>query len=163
MSTEFTIRQMTPSDLPRLNQIADLSFSWFLRFFANSSLREEGQVLLCETQGAIAGFAKLIEFNIGRDKYGCILWIAVHPQFRRKGFASALVRAGIQHLKQDGARAVFASTQRRNKAALATFCKVGFEQVGFLALWRLFRWRIFELYRDIWFAPGEIIMQNLLV
>jgi ribosomal protein S18 acetylase RimI-like enzyme len=151
---------MTPRDLPRLEQIADLSFSWFLRFFANYSLREEGQVLLCETREAIVGFAKLIEFNIGPDKYGCVLWIAVHPQFRRKGCASALARAGIQHLKRDCARAVFASAQRRNKAALATLGKAGFEQVGFLPLWRLFRWRVFELYRDIRFAPGEIIMQR---
>jgi len=160
MSTEFTIRQMIPSDLPRLKEIADLSFSFFLRFFANHSLREEGQVLLCEAQGAIVGFVKLIEFNIGTDKYGCILWIAVHPNFRRKGFATSLARAGTQHLKGDYARAVFASTQRKNRAALATLGKVGFERVGFLTLWNLFGGRIFEFYGNIWFAPGEIIMRN---
>ena len=160
MNTQFTIRQMTPADVHRLKQIADLSFTWFLRFFANYSLREEGQVLLCETRKAIVGFVKLTEFNIGTDKYGCILWIAVHPDFRRKGFATALTHAGTQHLKQDCARTVFASTQRRNKAALATLRKAGFEKVGFLAMWRLFRWRIFDFYRDIWFAPGEVIMQN---
>ena len=163
MSTEFTIRQMTPSDLPRLEQIATLSFSWFLRFFASYSLREEGSVLLCETREAIVGFAKLIDFNIGTDKYGCILWIAVHPRFRRKGFATALARAGTQHLKQDYARAIFASTQRKNKAALAALGKAGFGQVGFSALWHLFKWRIFEFYRDIRFAPGEVVMQNQLV
>jgi ribosomal protein S18 acetylase RimI-like enzyme len=151
---------MTQGDLHRLKQIADLSFSWFLRFFANHSLREEGQVLLCEDREEIVGFVKLIEFNIGTDKYGCILWIAVHPHFRQKGFATALACAGIQRLKQDRARTVFASTRRKNKAALATLGKAGFEQVGFLALWRLFRWRIFEFYRDIWFAPGEVIMRN---
>ena len=160
MSAESTIRQMTPSDLPRLKEIADLSFSFFLRFFANHSLREEGQVLLCEAQGAIVGFVKLIEFNIGTDKYGCILWIAVHPNFRRKGFATSLAHAGTQHLKGDCARAVFASTQRKNKAALVTLGEAGFEQVGFLALRHQFRGRIFEFYRNIWFAPGEIIMRN---
>jgi ribosomal protein S18 acetylase RimI-like enzyme len=151
---------MTTSDLPRLKQIADASFSRFLRFFVGYSLQEEGQVLLCETQGAIVGFAKLTEFYIGTDKYGCILWLAVHPRFRRKGFAVALVNAGIQRLKQDCATAVFASAQRKNKAALATFGKVGLEQVSFSALWRLFRWRIFEFYRDIRLAPGEIVVRN---
>jgi len=134
MSTEFTIKQMSRSDLHRLEQIVDLSFSWFLRFLANHSLREDGQVLLCETRETIVGFAKLIEFNIGTDKYGCVLWLAVHPQFRRKGFATVLARVGIQRLKQGCARAVFASAQRKNKAALVTLRKAGFEQVGFLAL-----------------------------
>jgi len=91
-----------------------------LRFFAHYSLREDERVLLCETQGAIVGFVKITEFNIGTDKYGCLLWIAVHPHFRRKGFATALTNAGTQNLKENHASAVFASTQRRNKAALAT-------------------------------------------
>ena len=160
MSTEFTIRQMTPTDLPRLKQITDLSFPWLLRFFANHSLRDKGQVLVCESQEAIVGFAKLIEFTIGIDKYGCILWIAVHPDFRRKGFATALICAGTQGLKRDCAMTVFVSVQRKNKVALSTFGKAGFEQVSFLLLWRLFRWRIFEFYSDIWFAPGEIVMRN---
>ena len=71
-----------------------------------------------ETQETIAGFVKLTEFQIGGSKFGCILWIAVHPQFRRKGIASTLMTKGIQRLKLDGARAIFASTQRRNVAAL---------------------------------------------
>ena len=160
MNYEFTTRQTTPSDMANLKQIIDLSFPRFFRFFATHSLNEEGEVLVSETQGTAIGFAKLVEFQVDGGKFGCILWLAVHPQFRRKGIASALVNAGTELLKHDGARAVFASVQRRNVASLAFFSMQGFRKMGFLGLWRLFGWRIFEFYRDIWFAPGEIVLMH---
>lgn len=160
MNTEFAIRQMAPDDMDKLKQIIDTSFSRFFRFFATHSLNEEGEVLVSETQGTVVGFAKLVEFHVGGGEFGCILWLAVHPQFRRKGVASTLVNAGTELLKHDGARAVFASAQRRNIASLAFFSMQGFRKVGFLGLWRLFGWRIFEFYRDIWFAPGEIVLMH---
>jgi ribosomal protein S18 acetylase RimI-like enzyme len=135
-----------------------LSFPRFFRFFATHSLNEEGEVLVSETQGTAIGFAKLVEFQVGGGKFGCILWLAVHPQFRRKSIASTLVNAGTELLKHDGARAVFASVQRRNIASLTVFSKEGFGKMGFLGLWRLFGWRVFKIYEDIWYAPGEIVL-----
>ena len=158
MNSEFTIRKMTQSDIGSLKQIVDLSFPRFFRFFATHSLNEEGEVLVSETQGTAIGFAKLVEFQVDGGKFGCILWLAVHPQFRRKSIASTLVKAGTERLKHDGARAVFASVQRRNVASLTVFSKEGFGKMGFLGLWRLFGWRVFKIYEDIWYAPGEIVL-----
>jgi ribosomal protein S18 acetylase RimI-like enzyme len=160
VDSELIIRQMLTSDMDRLKQIIDASFPRFFRFFASHSLDSEGQVLVSEAHGTAVGFAKLVEFHVGGDKFGCILWLAVHPQFRRKGIASALVNTGTELLKHNGARAVFASAQRRNIASLAFFSMQGFRKMGFLGLWRLFGWRIFEFYRDIWFAPGEIVLMH---
>ena len=160
MNSEFTIRQIVPSDTDRVKQIIDLSFPRFFRFFATHSLHEEGEVLVSETEGLVVGFAKLINFHVGGGKFGCILWLAVHSQFRRKGIASALVNAGTTRLKDDGARAVFASVQRRNAASLAVFSRQCFRKMGFLGLWRLFGWRAFKFYSDIWFAPGEIVLMH---
>jgi len=158
MNSEFTIRKMTQSDIGSLKQIVDLSFPRFFRFFATHSLNEEGEVLVSETRGTVVGFAKLVKFQVGGGKFGCILWLAVHPQFRRKSIASTLVNAGTELLKHDGARAVFASVQRRNIASLTVFSKEGFGKMGFLGLWRLFGWRVFKIYEDIWYAPGEIVL-----
>jgi len=160
VNSEFTIRQTVPSDADRIKQIINMSFPRFFRFFATHSLHEKGEVLVSETEGLIVGFAKLVEFNLGGGKFGCILWLAVHPQFRRKGVASALVNAGTTRLKDDGARAVFASVQRRNAASLAVFSWQCFRKMGFLGLWRLFGWRVFKFFSDIWFAPGEIVLMH---
>ena len=156
----FVIRQMTENDLNQVKQITDLSFPIFYRFFAAHSLLEEGQVIVAEMAGRIVGFVKLINFYIGGKKYGCILWIAVHPNFRRKGFAGLITRNGIQRLKQEGSSAVFASTQRRNIAALSVLNLQGFRRVSFLGLCRLFGWQVFKFYSDIWLAPGEIVLTH---
>jgi len=153
-----SIRQSTPEDYAKLKGIIDLSFPIFFRYFANHSVTsEDGKVLVSETQGGILGFVKLIEFNINSKKYGCILWIAVHPSCRRKGIASNLTNAGIDYLKNISAPTVFASTQIRNKASQATLGKAGFIRAGFLGLWRIFGWKVFRFYSDIWYAPGEVV------
>ncbi len=110
--------------------------------------------------GDVVGFVKLIEFQIGGGRFGCILWVAVHPQFRRRGIAAALVNAGVEGLKRAGAGAVFASVQRRNIASLTVFGWQGFRRLSFLELWRLFGWRMFEFYREIWLAPGEVVLMH---
>ena len=161
VNSESTIRQATTKDNAKLREIIDLSFPRFFRYFANSSVKSEGgKVLAAERHGIILGFAKLIEFNIGSQKYGCILWIAVHPSYRRRGIALNLTNFSIEILKKDCAKAVFASTQRRNRAAKATLGKAGFKRMGFLGLWRVFGWQVFSFYRKIWYAPGEIVFMH---
>jgi ribosomal protein S18 acetylase RimI-like enzyme len=161
VNNEPIVRQATESDNAKLKEIIDLSFPSFYRFFARHSVcSEEGTVLVAETGGTVLGFAKLIEFNVGASKYGCILWIAIHPLFRRRGVALSLTKEGTDFLKREGSQAVFASTQRGNKGSLATLGKAGFVRVGFLGLWRLFGWRVFSFYRDIWFAPSEVVLMH---
>ena len=158
MEETLSIRQSTFDDYPKLKEIIDLSFRRIFRYFANHSVTsEDGKVLVSENRKGISGFAKLIEFNIDSRKYGCILWIAVHPSYRRKGIAYSLTNSGIDYLKNNGAKAVFASTQTKNNAEKATLGKAGFRQVGFLGLWRVFGWQVFSFYSNIWYAPGEVV------
>ena len=158
MDSPQSIRRATPDDYVKLKEIIDLSFPMFFRYFAYHSVTsDDGKVLVSENHGVISGFVKLIEFNLNSQKYGCILWIAVHPSCRREGIASNLTNTGTDYLKNEEAQAVFASTQIQNKAAQATLGKAGFRRVGFLGLWRVFSWRVFNFYSDIWYAPGEVV------
>ncbi len=161
MDIALSIREATLNDLAKIKQIIGLSFPWFFRFFASRSVdAEEGKVLVAAAQGTVVGFVKLIGFQVGCVKYGCILWIAVHPAFRRKGIAHILTNAGVESLKKDGSKAVFASTQHRNSAAKGALGKAGFRQMGFLDLWLLFGWRVLSFYREIWYAPSEIVFMH---
>ena len=162
MPTILKVRSAEQMDRVRLKEIVDLSFPRFFRFFAHHSLNSpEGETLVGEYDGERVGFTKLTDFYINKVKYGCILWLAVYPDYRRKGIASTLVQAGMENLKQEKAERVFASVQRRNKASLATFSKAGFERVGLRCLWRVFGLRIFDFYSGIWYAPGEVILMHV--
>ncbi len=153
------IRQAKQSDRQRLKEVIDRSFPRFFRYFASHSVNSKnGTVIVNEVEGAIAGFAKLTQFTIAGDSFGCILWLATHPDFRQKGIATQLVKAGRDQLRHQGARAVFASAQRSNAGSLATLDRAGFRRIGFLGLWEVFGWRVFSFYRKIWFAPGEVVL-----
>jgi len=160
LNADLIVRLMAQSDLRQVKQVIDMSFPRFYRYFSFHSVEEEGQVLVAELEGIIVGFAKLIDFKIDVKKYGCILWIAVYPSFRRKGIAVKLTNAATQQLKQDGAEAVFASTQRKNFGALLVLRLEGFRRMGFVSLWRLFGWRVFQFYSAIWFAPYEVVLMH---
>ena len=160
MNSEYSVRLASPNDYSRIEQIVNESFPRFFRFFASHSLHEDGLVLVSEIPATITGFAKLIDFQLSDAKYGCILWLAVKPEFRRKGIARSLVKTGTEQLKKDGASLVFASVSRSNVASITVFCKEGFRKMSFLSLWRLFSWRVFRLFNDIWLAPGEIVLMH---
>lgn len=88
-----SVREALPSDRERLKEIIALSFPRFFRFFASHSVdSKDGCVLVLEVHGAVSGFAKLIDSKVGGGKYGCILWIVVHPSFRRIGIALNLTK-----------------------------------------------------------------------
>jgi len=158
LSSELAIRRMKKTDEGRVEGIISKSFPWFGLFARQSIKDKEGEVLVADVEGKVAGFAKLIEFSVANVKYGCILWIGVHPSFRRRGVALKLTCAGVDALKADGSEAVFASTQRRNVAALATLRSASFVSVGFCGLWRLFGLRVLDFFGDIWLAPGETVL-----
>jgi ribosomal protein S18 acetylase RimI-like enzyme len=159
MHNSLQIRQALPQDEPELKTIIDASFPRFFRFFALHSIKsQQGATLLGIDEGSVVGFAKLIWFTIKNQQYGCILWLAVHPNQHRKGYATTLVNAGTTYLQTHGSKAVFASATRNNKASLATFYKVGYSKIDFLGLWRRFGFAVFKFYRAIWYAPAEIVL-----
>ncbi len=156
MNIKPTIMQATMDDRAQLKVIIGLWFPRFFRYFASNSLNsEEGKVRVAVTQGAISGFAKLIKFNVGLSKYGCVLWIAVHPSYRRRGIALSFNKRRYRIPEKRWTQAVFASTQRKNTTDLATLGKASFRRIGFVGLWRAFGWRVFSFYREIWYAQAK--------
>ncbi len=160
MKRDFTIRSYFQSDEDSLKEIIRISFPRFFRFFASRSLDSEGPVLVSLADKNVVGFAKLVEFKVGDNRFGCVLWLAVHSNFRGQHFATELVRTATEFLFEHRAKAVFASTQKRNLGSLATFNRAGFRQMRILDLWRIFSWRVFDFYMKIWYAPGEIVLMR---
>jgi len=56
--------------------------------------------------------------------------VAVHPQFRRRGFAEMLLDAGFARGRERGARTVYLEVRRSNEKAVRLYEKLGFREAG---------------------------------
>lgn len=59
-----------------------------------------------------------------------ILNLAVHPEQRRRGVATALLQAGIDAAKGQGAEILYLEVRRSNSGAQTLYDAFGFKQVG---------------------------------
>lgn len=81
---------------------------------------------VAESDGGVVGYA------IGRvaADEAEILNVAVHPKWRRRGVARALVRALLDALAAAGAREVYLEVRESNAAARQLYAAYGFGEVG---------------------------------
>ena len=56
--------------------------------------------------------------------------VAVHPDFRRKGIAEALVNGLVEHLKTMGSHCLTLEVRASNAPAIALYGKLGFAEIG---------------------------------
>jgi len=94
---------------------AELAFSAGLALVAR--LRDNGRVA-----GFVCGRIMADESEI--------LKIGVHPAWRRRGLASALLGLVLDRLRRAGARQCFLELRISNRAALGLYEKLGFDRLG---------------------------------
>ena len=56
--------------------------------------------------------------------------VAVHPDFRRKGIAEAMVNALVEALKSKGSRCLTLEVRASNVPAITLYEKLGFSEIG---------------------------------
>ncbi len=120
------IREATPSDPPRLAEIARLSPE--AGRWSESELREgiaspTGTCLVAEADGLVSGFLLASVPVAGETE---ILTLAVDPGARRRGIAKALVQA----LLRSRPGRIFLEVRRSNAVAQRLYQSLGFAPGG---------------------------------
>lgn len=128
---ELDIRYVNPEDLPEVGQVLGMTHAHFYR----ARLARRGAVLSAWRKGELAG-AILVSWEpadepeIRQHLPGVPLLyrLQVRAEMRRRGVATALVRAAEELLIGRGHDAVASGVDRQNEPAVQLYRSLGFEQ-----------------------------------
>ncbi|HWQ45852.1 MAG TPA: ribosomal protein S18-alanine N-acetyltransferase [Longilinea sp.] len=122
-----TFRLMTESDIPQVQALDKLSFSlpWpesAFHYEVKENTASRCWVAEVQPDGVIAAIL-VIWLIIDEAHIGTL---AVHPQYRRKGLAEAILRLGLTEAAHEGARAAYLEVRAGNTAAINLYKKFGY-------------------------------------
>jgi ribosomal-protein-alanine N-acetyltransferase len=128
MDAPYRIRSAAPADAAPLAQIERRCFSdpWSETSFREALDSPWAFGLVAHTGRGITGYL------IGREVAGTgeVLNLAVAPDYRRRGVARALLRAGLGFLRKRRVEEVFLEVRESNQSAQALYISAGFRPVG---------------------------------
>lgn len=128
MDAPYRIRSAVPADAAPLVEIERRCFSdpWSETSFRDALESPWAFGLVAYTNRGIAGYL------IGREVAGTgeVLNLAVSPDYRRRGLARALLRAGLSTLRKRRVEEVYLEVRESNRSAQALYLSSGFRPVG---------------------------------
>jgi [ribosomal protein S18]-alanine N-acetyltransferase len=128
MDAPYRIRSAAPADAAPLVALERRCFSdpWSESSFREALDSPWSFGLVAQAGSCIAGYL------IAREVAGTgeVLNLAVSPDFRRRGVARALLRAGLTYLRKRRVEEVFLEVRESNRSAQALYLSSGFTPVG---------------------------------
>jgi ribosomal-protein-alanine N-acetyltransferase len=133
-SGRFTIRPMTVEDLEQVVAIDQLSFSlpWPAHSFRYELLENDVSrqwVAEVPSAGEVPIVIGMILVWLIMDE-AHIATIAVHPEYRGRGFGRQILLTALQKCAAEGALSATLEVRERNAIAIDMYRKLGFEVVG---------------------------------
>ena len=122
------IVRMNESHVTAVAELEKICFSdpWSEKSVASELNNKLALWLVAEEESRVAGY-------IGSQTCGDesdVMNVAVHPDFRRRGIAEALVKDLVDQLKAIGSRCLTLEVRASNAPAIALYEKMGFVEVG---------------------------------
>ena len=122
------IRKMTAAEVPQVAELEKLCFSlpWSEKSVA-SELENELSLWLVALDGEVVAGYVGSQTVLGETD---LMNIAVHPAYRRRKIAEALLLELMNRLRQSGSHCLSLEVRDSNLAARCLYEKLGFAQVG---------------------------------
>lgn len=125
------IEKLCPQGNDKIAESADKSPDVIARY----RLYDNWKVFVAEEGSRVVGW---IGWTLKKDqdgeKYGYLVEVIIHPQFRKRGIATELTKKAEMDLKENGASHAYGYVFLHNDASNATFAKNGYSKVGEIKL-----------------------------
>jgi len=122
----FILRPVAPSEYESIAVIDVAAFAddtWLAADFVETARRaSEMRVLEERHSGRIAGYVGLV----AEGGTGKVAFLAVQPEFQRRGLGEAMLRWSLHWLRRQGTRRAKLIVRADNAAAIALYRKLGF-------------------------------------
>lgn len=123
--------KIVPMNEGHVAQVAELEKVCFSDPWSENSVRSElsnplSVWLVAEENGVVRGYVGSQTVLDETD----MMNIAVHPDFRRKGIAAALISELVGQLKERGSHILRLEVRESNAPAIALYESLGFAQLG---------------------------------
>lgn len=152
MSKPYSVRKLRASDLDRILQIEHASFgkdAYDRNLFAEF-LDKCGDLFLVVQRGrGVCGY--IVTCIGGRTGRAELVSVAVDPDERGKGAASALMESTIRRLRRRGVERLSLMVRVTNRNALAFYAKYGFHKV------RIVR-KYYDGKSDAWLMSKTVVI-----
>ena len=129
LSVDVTIEAMKESDLEEVLAIEKKSFAdpWSRRLFKETlSFPHSVSFVMRGPEDALLGYINF--YIIAQEAH--MLNLAIHPAWRKKGFAAQLLMHSIEQLKHQNTMQFFLEVREGNMGAIELYRKFGFEIIG---------------------------------
>jgi len=125
---DFAIREMQQNDIAELIKIEKRSFiaPWTERIFEETLFSPISINFVAKKGDVLLGY--IMVYCVHDEAH--ILNLAVHPDFRNKGYASRLIASIIEYCLEKNIKEIFLEVRESNTSAQNLYKKHGFETIG---------------------------------
>jgi ribosomal-protein-alanine N-acetyltransferase len=124
-----TVRVFEKSDLPGILRMERECFdkdAWPREIFLEYAAAVPDLFLIASVDGRIAGYGIACLTRHGAE----IASLAARPVYRRRGVATALLRAMFRKVRRRSVKVVWLTVRRENAEAIRLYCRLGFVRTG---------------------------------
>lgn len=122
------IRPMSPGDVDEILEIEKKSFKmpWSKAAFLAELANPFSYKFVAVEDKRVVGYIVLWDYNVAFH----IANIAVHPERRRRGIGSMLLKKALELAKEMGIKSIYLEVRESNVAAQKLYEKFGFYRIG---------------------------------
>lgn len=153
-------RTAEQKDLETINDILTVSFEHIYAYFAKKSFSSLENAIVAEEGNRLVGAINYRIFDMENSKIGYLYYLAVIPDFRRKGIGKSLILQAINLIeKETEPEAIYAAVEKKNIPSRELFKRTGFIHIRRSAFKEKYRDQKSRLYSLMNFMPWEELFQ----